>query len=678
MEPLYIDGYNLTLKDVVSVARYGRKVYLHEKSKELTTRCRTIVDILVQHNVPVYGLTTGFGSKRNVFIDKEDTKILQHNLIRSHASGIGTPLSEDVVRAALLLRANALSRGHSGLRAVVLEKILELLNKNVYPWVPDQGSVSASGDLAPLSHLSLVIVGDNGGKIYDPRLKRENKRGANYVEKPVDEGFVYSTPENLKSFFDYEPISLEAKEGLALTNGVQVTCGLGIMNSYDAASLAAQGDISCSLSMEALKGIITAFDKDIANARPYPGQISSAYNVRTLLKDSSILSVPLNLAILDKSIRLLKDSKPLLIEEKWKGKLTEIIEGLSEIQKNPHDFSKKNMEKELETEVIEGVYVASDPLTLSLRKGLHPWQLKVFSLIRRVLESEIDDPRVANLRENLTTVAELLEKAVPKIPSVQNDYSFRCASQVHGAVRNVLNHVMEILLIEANSSTDNPLIFPPDGPEDLEEYKKSLTVEKCKKAVRSGGNFHGEPLAFAMDYLSMAIAELGSISERRVAKIVDMNHNNGLPSLLVYQSGLNSGFMIPQYTAAALVSENKTLCFPASVDSIPTCENTEDHVSMGLIAARKTRSIIENAEKIIAIEFLTAFQGIHFRKPFNKELGIGTQAVFDLMENTQDIEFVKKDRILAPMISKTLELVCSRTILEKVISMDLLSKIPHF
>ncbi len=660
MEILWIDGQNLKLKDVIEVARERRRVRLTPETLRLTARCRSVVDLLVEHDVPVYGLTTGFGSKRNVFISREDTKILQHNLLRSHASGIGTPLGEDIVRAALLLRANALSRGHSGLRAAVLEKIVELLNRDVYPWVPDQGSVSASGDLAPLSHLSLVLVGDPGGRIYDPGRRRNSRRDLDIVETPDTEGFVSSSPENLKLFHDYTPIDLEAKEGLALTNGVQVTCALGIMNAWDAEGLATQADMSCALSLEAFQGIRTAFDAEIAAARPYPGQMASAANVRLLVEGSSILSNPINLAILDKCIRQLQEHQSSARATGLEAELLAITAGLESARSDPHGLARDNMDDLGHGDPSGDAAFASDPLTRSLRRGLHPWQVKLQSCIRRLFDS--DTAVAAQLREQLTAVADLLERAVPRIPSVQDDYSFRCASQVHGAVRNALTHVMDMLLIEANSSTDNPLIFPPDGPADLEEYRKSLTIEACRAAVRSGGNFHGEPLALAMDYLTMAVAELGSISERRVAKIVDGKHNNGLPSLLIHKSGLNSGFMIPQYTAAALVSENKCQCFPASVDSIPTCENTEDHVSMGLIAARKTRTVIENVEKIIAIELLTAFQAMHFRKPFHKELGAGTQIIFDEMEQNPNIFFVEEDRILAPLIFAVLKMVRTRQI----------------
>jgi len=660
MEILWIDGQNLKLKDVIEVARERRRVRLTPETLRLTARCRSVVDLLVEHNVPVYGLTTGFGSKRNVFISREDTKILQHNLLRSHASGIGTPLGEDIVRAALLLRANALSRGHSGLRPVVLEKIIELLNRDVYPWVPDQGSVSASGDLAPLSHLSLVLVGDPGGRIYDPSRRRNSRRDLDIVETPDTEGFVSSSPENLKLFHDYVPIDLEAKEGLALTNGVQVTCALGIMNAWDAEGLATQADMSCALSLEAFQGIRTAFDAEIAAARPYPGQVASAANVRILVEGSSILSSPLNLAILDKCIRQLQEHQSAARATGMEEDILAIAAGLEAARSDPHGLARDNMDNLGHGDPSGEAAFASDPLTRSLRRGLHPLQVKLQSCIRRLFDS--DTSVAAQLREQLTQIADLLERAVPRIPSVQDDYSFRCASQVHGAARNALTHVMEMLQIEANSSTDNPLIFPPDGPADLEEYRKSLTIEACRAAVRSGGNFHGEPLALAMDYLTMAVAELGSISERRVAKIVDGRHNNGLPSLLIHKSGLNSGFMIPQYTAAALVSENKCQCFPASVDSIPTCENTEDHVSMGLIAARKTRTVIENVEKIIAIELLTSFQALHFRKPFHKELGAGTQVIFDLMEQNPSIFFVEEDRILAPLIFAVLKMVRTRAL----------------
>ncbi len=663
MEPLKIDGKSLSIHDVIAVARLRRRVELSEESRLLTDRCRLVVDLLVKHNSPVYGLTTGFGSKRNIFINREDTKTLQHNLIRSHASGIGKPLPEDVVRAALLLRANALARGHSGLRTLVLEKILELLNRDIYPWVPDQGSVSASGDLAPLSHLSLVVIGDAGGMVYDPRKAKNSRRRGEYVATPDPAGFLSSSKENLKNLFGYTSIELEAKEGLALTNGVQVTCAMGLINAYDALSLVKHADVSCALSVEAMKGIGTAFAAEIAEARPYPGQIASARNIRAMLSGSSIISMPINLAILRKAVNILRGSGPLVSDEAIGALLQETIEIIESVRLDPHGVVARHKERvSATTSVQDGILTASDPTTLSLRKGLMPAQMKLQKAIHMVLDPERDSHKKAGLRENLTEVANLLERAVPKVPSVQDDYSFRCASQVHGAVRNTLAHVIELLEIEANSSTDNPLIFPPEGPQELGEYEASLTIEQCREAVKSGGNFHGEPLALPMDYLTAAVSELGSIAERRVAKVVDGKHNNGLPSLLVDQSGLNSGFMIPQYTAAALVSENKSLCFPASVDSIPTCENTEDHVSMGLIAARKTRTVIENAEKIIAIELLNAFQGIHFRAPFHQELGEGSQSVFNYLRDTDGIQFVTEDRILAPLIQKTLDLVTTGSI----------------
>ncbi|MBN2723217.1 MAG: aromatic amino acid lyase [Deltaproteobacteria bacterium] len=648
MDYLEIDGNNLEVSNIIDVARHRRRVKLSKKAIELTARCRAVVDMLVSHNVPVYGLTTGFGSKRNVFIDREDTKKLQHNLIRSHASGIGKPLPEDVVRAALLLRANALAKGQSGLRTIVLEKLLEILNKDIFPWVPDQGSVSASGDLAPLSHLALVLVGDPGGKIYDPSYKVKCSRPGSYVEYPDNEGFISSERGNLKSLFGYSAIDLEAKEGLALTNGVQVTCAMGMMNVYDASLLAKHADISAALSLEAIKGIPSAFDERLGLARPYKGQIESASNIREMVKNSSILSIPLNLAMIRKAVVTLTESMETLpVEDEIASIVHNVIKELEGVRNKPHSLISGDLKD----------------FSSQLRQGLLPMQTSIQSIIRKLMNLETQSDIHLTLRENLVIVADLLEKAVPKIASVQDDYSFRCASQVHGAVRNTINHAIELLTIESNSATDNPLIFPPQGPEDPEEYKKSLTVENCTSAVISGGNFHGEPIALAMDYLTMAMSELGSISERRTAKIVDGGHNNGLPSLLIDKSGLNSGFMIPQYTGAALVSENKSMCFPASVDSIPTCENTEDHVSMGLIAARKTRTVIENVEKIIAIELLTSFQGLHFRAPFNRELGEGNQIVFSLMEQTKGIEFVSEDRILAPLISTVLSLVKSMEII---------------
>lgn len=651
MEYLQIDGNSLNIEQIIQVARNRRRVKLSPAAMESTARCRAVVDMLVKHNVPVYGLTTGFGSKRNVFIDKEDTRKLQHNLVRSHASGIGKPLSEDVVRAALLLRANALAKGQSGLRTIVLEKILEILNKDIYPWVPDQGSVSASGDLAPLSHLALVVIGDPGGKIYDPANAIKSSRPGNYVEYPDNDGFISSERSNLRNLFGYEAIDLEAKEGLALTNGVQVTCAVGIINAWDTSMLVKHSDIASAMSLETIKGIAGAFDERIANARPYQGQKISASNIRLMIENSSILSIPINLAMVRKVTVLLKDSTEIKsIPDEIKSSIEKIISSLEKIRLNPHSLITDEKENKAS----------------QLRRGLIPCQTEIQTVIRKLFNMDTDEGSLLTLRENLVQGADILEKAVPKIASVQDDYSFRCASQVHGAVRNTLSHVMELLTVEANSATDNPLIFPPEGPADLNEYISSLTVEKCAESVISGGNFHGEPIALAMDYLTMGVSELGSISERRTAKIVDGRHNNGLPSLLIDKSGLNSGFMIPQYTAAALVSENKSQCFPASVDSIPTCENTEDHVSMGLIAARKTRTVLENTEKIIAIELLNSFQGLHFRYPFNRELGKGNQIVFDLMEQTKGIEFVSEDRILAPLISTILSLVKSNEILNQL------------
>ncbi|MBU1535530.1 aromatic amino acid ammonia-lyase, partial [Myxococcota bacterium] len=280
-----------------------------------------------------------------------------------------------------------------------------------------------------------------------------------------------------------------------------------------------------------MKGIVAAFSSEISAARPYPGQIASARNIRTMLSGSSIISMPVNLAILRKAVVILTDQKPFIQSKELAELLDRAVSVIEGVRMDPHGTVRAH-ENDVDVEEAreEGMLTASDPVTLSLRRGLVPAQVAVQKMIRMVLDPENDNPKKAGLREDLTEVANLLERAVPKMPSVQDDYSFRCAPQVHGAARNALAHVIEILEIEANSSTDNPLVFPPDGPEDLAQYEASLTIEKCRAAVMSGGNFHGEPLALTMDYLTMAVAELGSISERRVAKVVDGKHNNGLPS----------------------------------------------------------------------------------------------------------------------------------------------------
>ena len=495
-----IDGDSLDLQGIAQVARGGYTVAIAEHAKEKITRSRRMVEDLVDRGDVVYGITTGFGKFADVVISKSETRLLQKNLIVSHACGVGEFFDEPTVRAIMLLRANALAKGFSGIRLETIETLIHMINKGVHPIIPQKGSLGASGDLAPLAHMVLVMLG-LGEAIY------QGERMCGHAAMELA---------------NIPLIELEAKEGLALINGTQVLTAVGALAVYDAMELMKVADVCAALSMEAKRGIIDAFDHKIAHLKNYPGQQRSAANVRTLTKDS-------------------------------------------------HRITKQG--------------------------ELH----------------------------------------------VQDPYSFRCASQVHGASRDAINYAHEKVLIEINSATDNPLVFTETGE------------------VISGGNFHGQPMALAFDFLGIAIAELANISERRIEQLVNPTISN-LPPFLTEHGGFNSGFMIVQYAAAALVSENKVLAHPASVDSIPSSGNQEDHVSMGTIAARKARSILDNATRVLGMELYCACQAIDLTK--NGPLGVGTQIAYDTVRKSAD--FVDHDRVMYPMLNACADLITSGELLHNL------------
>ncbi|TGE31146.1 histidine ammonia-lyase [Desulfosporosinus sp. Sb-LF] len=493
---IFLDGESLTFEKMVSVARYGAKARLNPAAKEKILKSREYVDNLIEGNKTVYGITTGFGMFSNVLISKEDAKKLQRNLIMSHATGVGEPLPSEVVRGILLLRANALAKGFSGIRLSTLETLLEVLNAGIVPVVPEKGSLGASGDLAPLSHMVLVLIGE-GEAFYKGR--RMSGREA-------------LTQAGL------EPVILEGKEGLALINGTQVMTAVAALAVWDAEILWESANITAALTFEALEGIHDAFDPKIHAARPHSGQIEVAQQIRLLTEGSTFVA----------------------------GK--------------------------------------------------------------------------QRLR-------------------VQDAYALRCIAQVHGPSGDAVEYVKKVVEIEMNSATDNPLIFPEEGE------------------VLSGGNFHGQPVALAMDFLGIAVAELANISERRLERLVNPNLS-GLPAFLTADGGLNSGFMIVQYSAASLVSENKILAHPASVDSIPSSANQEDHVSMGTIAARKARSILENTVNVLAMELLAACQGVDLRKGKEElQLGKGSEGAYQLVRTK--VSTLGEDRVMYPDIQVAKELVSS-------------------
>lgn len=487
----HINGLNLTIEKVVQVARDYEEAAIAPEAYEGMEKSRQLVEKMVANDEVVYGITTGFGKFANVSISNGELDQLQENLILCNTAGVGAPFPEEVVRAMMLLRANSLVRGNSGIRPVIVERLLEMLNKRVHPIVPEKGSVGASGDLAPLSHMVLVLLG-KGEAYYEGQLMP----GGAAMEKA-----------------GIEPVRLKAKEGLSLCNGTQAMAAIGALAVYDAINLSKIADIAGALSAEALEAIAAAFDPRIHEIRPHSGQIETAQNLRKLLEGSEIL-----------------------------------------------------------------------------KKADHC--------------------------------------------KVQDAYTLRCMPQVHGASKDAINYVKGVIETEINSVTDNPLVFPEEGE------------------VLSGGNFHGQPLALAMDFLGIAVSEIANISERRTERLTNPALSGGLPAFLTERGGINCGFMIAQYTAASLVSENKVLAHPASVDSIPTSASQEDHVSMGTIAARKARSILENAQNVLAIEILCACQGIDFRKG---KLAPRTAAAYEMLR--ERVPRLENDRELYYDINEAVKLI---------------------
>ena len=500
MKSLVLSGDELTLDDAVSVLRSGMAVKISSAAKEKVKAARLHVDTAVREKKVIYGITTGFGAFSDVTISRSQGKQLQKNILMSHAAGVGNPLADDIVRCTLLLMINSKAKGHSGLRLKTLDTLIGLFNKKVIPVVPEQGSVGASGDLAPLAHLSLVLIGKGRARYQDRTIS-----GAQALKRA---GIV--------------PVELAEGEGLALVNGTQVMTAIGTLTLHRSIQLAKILDVAASMSLEVLLGSNKQFHKRIHQLRPHPGQIDSAANMRRITDGSEIIS------------------------------------------------------------------------------------------------SHKDCGRV------------------------QDAYSLRCVPQVHGASRDTLAHVKRVVETEMNSATENPLIFP-------------------NGQMMSGGNFHGQPVAMAMDFLAIALAEFASISERRVERMVNPVLS-GLPSFLIEEGGLNSGFMIAQYTAAALVSENKVLAHPASVDSIPTSANKEDHVSMGTIAARKAGQVLENVKQVAAIELLCAAQALDLFT--NLKPGKGTLAAYKVIR--RHIKHMKRDRELAPDIATVARLIDNGEILKAV------------
>lgn len=506
---IYIDGNSLTIDDVVQVARHGAKVAISEEAKVKMQKSRDFIDKCIAEGQVIYGVNTGYGKFSDVAISSDQLEELQRNLIYADAVGIGRHFDTEIVRVMMLLRANAVAKGFSGVFIETAQTLVDMLNKNVHPLVREKGSVGSSGDLCPLAHMVLVMMGEG-----EAEYQGINMTGKEAMEKA-----------------GIKPVVLKAKEGLALINGTQAMMGNAALAVHDAEVIMKSADIISALTVEALEGIVDAYDERVHLARPHKGQVNVARNMLQIMANSK----------------------------------------------------------------------------LTTRQG---------------------------------------EKRV------QDAYTLRCIPQIHGASRPAIEYVKGVIETEINSATDNPLIFPDENA-----------------AIISGGNFHGQPVAIAMDTLGIAMAEYANVSERRIERLVNPQLSE-LPGFLVKEGGLNCGFMVPQYAAAAVVSENKILAHPASVDSIPTSANQEDHVSMGTIAARKAREIIKHVQYVLGVELICAAQAVDFKD--SGLLGDGSSKAYETLRNK--VTFMESDRIIYPDMDNAAEIIASgelvRAVEEKVGSLN--------
>lgn len=504
METVKINGQWLSIDDLVKVARFGAKVELSEEAIDQINTSRKVVEGIIDSGRVVYGMNTGYGKFENVAIDPEDLDELQLRLILSDVCGVGDPFAKEIVRAIMLCRINVLSFGYSGVRLSTVNTLVEMLNKGVTPVIPEKGSVGASGDLCPLAHMVMPMLG---------------------LGEAEYEGVVMSGAEAMEKA-GIPTIKLVSREGLGLINGTTAMTGVAGLAVYDALNLIKAADIVASMSIEALTAIIDAFDERLHKAKRHQGQIDVAENLRRIMQDSTLAS------------------------------------------------------------------------------------------------------RAGELR-------------------VQDAYSLRCVPQVHGGIRQALKYVKETVENEMNAVADNPLTFSDSGD------------------IVSGGNFHGECIAIAMDTLGIAMAEISGISERRIARLVDPALSNGLPAFLIANGGLNCGYMIPHYTAAALTSENKILAHPACVDTIPTSAGQEDHVSFGTVGARKARQIINHSFHVIAIEWICAAQGAELREGEVRErLGKGSLAAYDYLR--EEVAFCHDDIAFAYDMNKAYDMAASGELVKRV------------
>jgi histidine ammonia-lyase len=583
-----INHEELTIPKIIAVARHFAQVesFAGEKRKRVEQIRKYIEDHWMGHSAePRYGFNTGVGSLKNVRISPEQIEKFQELYVKSHCVGVGEPLDIETVRGAMLLQTNALAKGYSGVRALVIDKLIEMLNKRIHPLVPEQGSLGASGDLAPLTHILSVMVGEEEAEIWvnNEKLKVKKIKNSSGVIRFTQDGEPV----------EFQTIRLQGKEAVSLTNSTAMMLSMAVHLIHDVEILLKNADIATALSLEAMMCEKDAFAEELHDLRNQAGQITTAKNIRRLTENSRRMTPEARLAYF-------KTTTEKKIKENLQG--SELADATELIQKYKLQF-------------------------------------------------EYDKNRI------------------------QDAYSLRCVPQVHGACKDAFHYVKNIIEREIAAVTDNPVIFPNKTGDGFE--------------VKSGGNFHGEPLALALDFLALATAEIGSISERRVFRLLSPSMSFGLPrNLTGGEPGLNSGYMLLQYTAAQLVSENKILAHPASVDSIPTSDNQEDHVSMGFTAARKALKIFQNVENLMAIEHLCAVQALHL-SCLNDQvnlnafpLGKGTAAAFEFLKNINvetengadaPFDFVKDDTYLHSKIVRMQDVLSSGKLvlaIEKILELQ--------
>ena len=516
-----ISESGLNIHDVAAVARKKASVELSGSVKTKISQSREIIENYVKNNKTVYGVTTGFGPLCKYVISPKKAEELQENLIKSHSSGVGDYLPQDIVRACMLIRCNTLAKGCSGVRLEIIENLIEMLNKGVHPLIPETGSVGASGDLNPLSHMALPLIGEG------------------FVEY---KGKIIKSEEAFKEC-GIEKINLSYKEGLSLINGTSVMTGIAALLVYDSENILKIAELGAAFGLEVLDGIIDAYDERLQNVKSHPGQIKTAQNIREMLKGS----------------RNVKDRNFIL--------------NVLENEKTEDDVSEVNTE-------------------------------------------------------------------------IQNAYSLRCAPQILGPVSDIINYVKRVVETEMNSVTDNPIVFS-EG-----------------KEILHGCNFHGQPVSMAMDFLSVGLAEIGVLSERRTARVLDKNLNNGLPAFLIKEdTGLKSGFMGMQYIASSCVAENAVLSSPVSIQSVSTNANNQDVVSMGTVAARKCKKVLENIERILGVELLVMCQAVDVKNIADR-LGVGTKKAYDFIR--EQIPVLEEDRILSDDLNKIIGLIKNRSVLKAI------------